>query len=265
MKRVAIITGGAQGIGFAAARSFLQNGFTDVLLVDRNAAGLESAKKRLEGKARVSILAIDLAEDGAAKLIAAQAEKEFGRVDVLLNAAGNTERCGLEDTTPDSFYRLVDVNLKAPLFMMQAIAPLMKRQGQGTIINISSMLAYGGPPILATYAATKAGLVALTKNAANTWKRQGIRVFAINLGWVNSDGEHALQTGFHKQPQDWAKHIGARMPSGRLIDAEDVAGLIHYLTTPSAQMMTGAIIDYEQMPIGVYDDHPALGPALKPV
>jgi NAD(P)-dependent dehydrogenase (short-subunit alcohol dehydrogenase family) len=261
MKRIAVITGGAQGIGFAAARCFLQNDFSGVLLVDRNAAGLQSAKKQLDENGHVSILAIDLAEDGAAKLIASHAEAEFGRVDVLVNAAGNTERCGLEDTTPDSFYRLVDVNLKAPLFMMQAMAPLMKRQGQGTIINVSSMLAYGGPPVLATYAATKAGLVALTKSAANTWKREGIRVFAINLGWVNTDGEHALQTGFHQQPQDWAKHIGARMPSGRLIESDDAAGLIHYLTTPSAQMMTGAIIDYEQMPIGVYDDHPALGPA----
>jgi NAD(P)-dependent dehydrogenase (short-subunit alcohol dehydrogenase family) len=265
MKRIAVITGGAQGIGFAAARSFLQNGFSGVLLVDRNAAGLASAKKKLDGKGQVSILSIDLAEDGAAKLIASEVEKEFGQVDVLVNAAGNTERCGLEDTTPDTFYRLVDVNLKAPLFMMQAMAPLMKRQGQGgmgqgTIINISSMLAHGGPPVLATYAATKAGLVALTKSAANTWKREGIRVFAINLGWVNTDGEHALQTGFHQQPQDWAKHIGARMPSGRLIESDDAAGLIHYLTTPSAQMMTGAIIDYEQMPIGVYDEHPALGP-----
>jgi NAD(P)-dependent dehydrogenase (short-subunit alcohol dehydrogenase family) len=260
MTRIAVITGGAQGIGFAAARSFLQNGFSGMLLVDRNAAGLEAAKTKLVGKGKVSILAIDLAEDGAPKLIASRAEAEFGHVDVLVNAAGNTERCGLEDTTPDAFYRLVDVNLKAPLFMMQALAPLMKRKGQGTMINISSMLAHGGPPVLATYAATKAGLVALTKSAANTWKREGIRVFAINLGWVNTDGEHALQTGFHQQPSDWAKHIGARMPSGRLIEAEDAAGLIYYLTTPSAQMMTGAIIDYEQMPIGVYDNHPALSP-----
>jgi NAD(P)-dependent dehydrogenase (short-subunit alcohol dehydrogenase family) len=260
MKRFAVITGGAQGIGFAAARHFLQNDFAGVLLVDRNAAGLDAAREKLAGQGRVSILAADLAEDGAAKMIATHAEKEFGRVDVLVNAAGNTERCGLEDTTSEAFYRLVDVNLKAPLFLMQAVAPLMKHQGQGTIINISSMLAYGGPPMLATYAATKAGLVALTKAAANTWKREGVRVFAINLGWVNTDGEHALQTGFHRQPQDWAKHLGAQMPSGRLIEADDVAGLIHYLTTPSAQMMTGAIIDYEQMPIGVYDQHPALAP-----
>jgi NAD(P)-dependent dehydrogenase (short-subunit alcohol dehydrogenase family) len=258
MTRIAVITGGAQGIGFAAARCLLQNDFSSVLLVDRNATGLETAKKKLNGNGQVSILAIDLAEDGAAKLIASQAEAEFGHVDVLVNAAGNTERCGLEDTTPESFYRLVDVNLKAPLFMMQAFAPLMKREGQGTMINISSMLAHGGPPVLATYAATKAGLVALTKSAANTWKREGIRVFAINLGWVNTDGEHTLQTDFHQQPQDWAKHIGARMPSGRLIESDDAAGLIYYLTTPSAQMMTGAIIDYEQMPIGVYDNHPAL-------
>ena len=81
-------------------------------------------------------------------------------------------------------------------------------------------------------------------------KREGIRVFAINLGWVHSEGEQALQTGFHGLPENWAEEIGRRMPAGRLIVPEDVAGLFAYLVSPSAQMMTGAIIDYEQMPAG---------------
>jgi NAD(P)-dependent dehydrogenase (short-subunit alcohol dehydrogenase family) len=122
------------------------------------------------------------------------------------------------------------------------------------------MLAHGGPPNLTTYSASKAALNTMTRSVANTVKREGIRVFAINLGWVHSEGEQALQTGFHGLPQNWAEEIGRRMPAGRLIVPDDVAGLFAYLVSPSAQMMTGAIIDYEQMPAGVFDAHPALLP-----
>jgi NAD(P)-dependent dehydrogenase (short-subunit alcohol dehydrogenase family) len=128
------------------------------------------------------------------------------------------------------------------------------------VINIASMLAHGGPPNIGIYAASKAALVGLSKNVANAWKRDGVRVFAINLGWVNSDGEHQLQTGFHNMPENWADLIGRRMPFGRLIQPSDVAGLCAFLVSPAAQMMTGVVIDYEQMPVGVFDVHPALAP-----
>lgn len=75
-----------------------------------------------------------------------------------------------------------------------------------------------------------------------------------------SDGEHALQTGFHGMPENWAELIGRRMPAGRMIMADDVAGLMAYLISDSGRMMTGAIIDYEQMPAGVFNSHPALAP-----
>jgi NAD(P)-dependent dehydrogenase (short-subunit alcohol dehydrogenase family) len=122
------------------------------------------------------------------------------------------------------------------------------------------MIAYGGLPNLASYSASKAALVALTKHAANTFKRDGVRTFCINLGWVNSEGERALQTGFHNLPEDWHVSFGKRMPAGRLIEPEDVAGLMAYLVSPSAQMMNGTVIDFEQMPVGAFDVHPALGP-----
>jgi NAD(P)-dependent dehydrogenase (short-subunit alcohol dehydrogenase family) len=100
----------------------------------------------------------------------------------------------------------------------------------------------------------------MTKSVANAVKRQKIRVFAINLGWVHTEGEQKLQTEFHGLPEDWAVAIGRRMPSGRLILPDDVAGLCAFLVSPPAQMMTGAIIDYEQMPAGTFDQHPALAP-----
>jgi NAD(P)-dependent dehydrogenase (short-subunit alcohol dehydrogenase family) len=256
--RTALVTGGAQGIGAAVARQFLADGFSGVLLVDRNQQKLEARQKQL-GKG-VEIFAGDLRDYATIMGSVDKAIKNFGRLDVVVNAAGNTERCGIADTTPEAFDRLFEVNVKAPLLMMQEAAKHMVAAKSGVIINIASMLAYGGPPNLATYSASKSALMTLSRNAANTFKRDGVRVFCVNLGWAVTDGEHELQTGFHKLPEDWAEQIGKRMPFGRLITADDAAGLCAFLVSPPAQMMTGAVIDYEQMPVGTFDSHPALSP-----
>ena len=256
--RTALITGGAQGIGAAVARKFLGDGFSGVLLVDRNAEKLAATQKRIGKGAEIYVG--DLRDIGAPAGAVVKAIKSFGKLDVVVNAAGNTERCGIDDTTPEAFERLFDVNVKATLFMMQEAAKHMVPAKTGVIINIASMLAHGGPPNLATYSASKSALMTLSRSAANTFKRDGIRVFCVNLGWALTDGEHELQTTFHKMPQNWADEIGARMPFGRLITADDVAGLCAFLVSPPAQMMTGAVIDYEQMPLGTFDVHPALSP-----
>jgi NAD(P)-dependent dehydrogenase (short-subunit alcohol dehydrogenase family) len=256
--RTALITGGAQGLGAAIAKKFLSGGFSGVLLVDRNGEKLAAMQEQL-GKG-AAIHTGDLRDNETPRAAVAKAVESFGRLDVVVNAAGNTERCGIADTTPEAFSRLFDVNVKAPLLMMQEAAPYMAKARSGVIINVASMLSHGGPPNLATYSASKAALVVLSKSAANTFKRDGIRVFCINLGWALTEGEHELQTNFHKLPQDWAAAIGARMPFGRLISADDVAGICAFLVSPPAQMMTGAVIDYEQMPAGTFDVHPALSP-----
>jgi NAD(P)-dependent dehydrogenase (short-subunit alcohol dehydrogenase family) len=258
--RIALITGGAQGIGYATAKRFLAEGFGGVMLLDRNGAKLKDAAARLNAPDKVQVIEGDLFDVTLAARAVAATLKAFGRLDVLVNAAGNTERCGLDDTTPEAYERLFAINVRAPLFMMQETVKPMRAAKSGVIINASSMLAYGGPPNLLTYSASKAALVTLTRSVANTVKREGIRVFAINLGWVHTEGEQALQTSFHGMPENWAEDIGRRMPSGRMIVPDDVAGLMSYLVSPSASMMTGAIIDYEQVPFGVYEAHPALGP-----
>jgi NAD(P)-dependent dehydrogenase (short-subunit alcohol dehydrogenase family) len=254
MTRVAIVSGGAQGIGAAVAKRFLQDGFAGVVLIDRNAARLALEEKALSAFGAVAVLAADLRDDVTPDRAVKLALEKFGRVDVLVNAAGNTERCSVEDTSVDAYHRLFDINVKAPLFLMQKAAAAM--QAGGAIINISSMLAYGGPPDIAIYAASKAALVVLSKNAANTLKGKGIRVNCINLGWANTEGEHDLQTGFHKQPENWAELAGKKVPFGKLITPEHIAGTCAYLVSPAAELMTGAVIDYEQMPVGTYDFHP---------
>lgn len=257
MARVAVVTGGAQGIGAAAARQFLSDGFAGVVLVDRNAERLAKEAEALSEIGSVATVAADLRDEATPEHAVRLAMQKFGRLDVLLNAAGTSERCSVEEVTPEIYDRIFGVNVKAPLFMLQKAAAAMVEGGQGgVVINISSMLAYGGPPDIGIYSASKAALVGLTRNAANALKGKGIRVFAINLGWANTEGEHALQTGFHQQPQNWAELAGKTVPFGRLIAPADIALACAFLVSPGAAMMTGAIIDYEQMPIGTYDVHP---------
>ena len=257
MGRVALITGGAQGIGAAAAKRLLDDGFAGVLLLDREPARLAQEAESLGEPKRIRTLTADLADDNTPAKAVAACVSAFGRIDVLFNAAGNTARGRISDITPAIFEGLFNVNVKAPLFLMQEAAKVMKAQKSGTIINVSSMVAYGAIPTLATYSASKAALNALTKHAAQEYAWEGIRTFAIALGWALTEGERRMQASLG-MPADWAEKFGSQMPSGRFILPEDIADLVAYLCSPSAQMMNGAVIDFEQMPQGVFRVHPAL-------
>ena len=257
MSRAALVTGGAQGIGAAIAARLLGEGF-DVLVVDRNAERLAQEEAALSNLGHVETLVADLRDDATPKRAVEFGADKFGRLDVLVNAAGDVSRGSVEDTSLETYHQLFDINVKAPLFLMQEAAKLMKVQKSGTIINVASMIAYGGPTNLATYGASKAALVQLTKHAAHVWAWEGIRAFCINLGWAFTEGEQRTQTSVHNMPENWSAIIGAQTPSGRLILPTDIADLVGYLISPTAQMMNGAVIDFEQLPAGMFRTHPIL-------
>lgn len=253
--RVAVITGAAQGVGQATAMRLVREGFGRFLLIDRQAEALAHASGDLSQLgAEVRTLVADLSGLEWLSSRLPDSLRELGGVDALVNAAGTTARGGLADTTPDTFDFIFDLNVRAPFFLMQAVAPHMARGG--VIVNVTSMLAYGGPPFLLPYSASKAALVALTKGVANTLKRDGVRAFGINLGWTWTPGEQDVQTRIHGLPEDWAETLGARQPFGRLLLPDDPAGLIAFLASPDARMMTGAIIDLDQYVAGTVDDNP---------
>ncbi len=258
MSKIALVTGGAQGIGKACALKFLELGFAGVVLVDRNAALLKRAAEDLSKSGKVEYLAADLRDESTpAKAVAYTVEK-FGRIDVLINAAGSTARGGVGDTSRETLSILLDVNVKAPFFLMQEAARHMVAQGHGTIINIASMIGYGGPPNLGAYSASKAALMTITKHAAQEFAWQGVRSYCVNLGWALTEGEKETQTKVHGLPENWFEDIGSKMPAGRLILPSDIAELCAYLISPSAQMMNGAVIDFEQIPVGMFRNHPVL-------
>jgi NAD(P)-dependent dehydrogenase (short-subunit alcohol dehydrogenase family) len=249
--RVAIITGGAQGVGEATARRFAKDGIQKIIIADMDGGKLANAESYLRSIG-VDAHGVqgDLTLTKTCKAVVDAAVSQFGRLDILANCAGNTARGGILDTDEASFEKLFATNVKAPFFMIQHAAREMLKRKSGIIINISSMLAHGGPPFLLTYSATKAALVTITKSAANTLKRDGIRVFAINLGWTVTPTEHRIQTTLHDMPEDWAEKVGNAQPFGRLLVPDDPAGLSAFLISKDASMMTGVIIDLEQFVIG---------------
>jgi NAD(P)-dependent dehydrogenase (short-subunit alcohol dehydrogenase family) len=250
-ERVAVITGGAQGIGEATARRLARDGILRQLLVDLDAVALEATVRQLRAEgADAHAHATDLSNATCCELAINAARQKFGRIDVLANCAGSTARGGILDTSEASFDRLFAVNVKAPFYMIQHAAKLMLERKSGVIVNITSMLAYGGPPFLLTYSATKAAMVTVTKSAANALKRDGIRVYAINLGWTVTPTEHKVQTQVHSMPEDWARIVGDKQPFGRLLVPDDAANLIGFLASKDAAMMTGNIIDLEQHVMG---------------
>ena len=254
-QRAAVITGAAQGVGLATATRLAREGFGRFLLIDHQEASLTRAAQDLsEEGMEAQALVADLSRLDWLQGELPGALDSLGLVDALVNAAGTTARGGLSDTTPDTFDFIFGLNVRAPFFLMQAVAPRMARGG--TIVNVTSMLAYGGPPFLLPYSASKAALVALTKGAANTLKRDGVRAFGINLGWTWTPGEQDVQTRVHGLPEDWVETLGAQQPFGRLLLPEDPAGLIAFLVSPDARMMTGAIIDLDQYVAGTVDDNP---------
>ena len=254
--RTAIVTGAAQGVGAACVEALRQGGAARFLLVDRDVDPLRQTADRLRAEgADVRMLVLDLQDAGAILRDFRAAIAELGPVDTLVNAAGTTARGGLSDTTPDLFDFVFQVNVRAPLLTMQVVTPAMTMRG-GTIVNIASMLAYGGPPFLATYAASKAALVALTRNTANALKRDHVRCHAINLGWTWTPGEQRTQTQTHGLAEDWRETVGAKQPFGRLLMPEDPAALTAFLASDAARMMTGAIVDLDQFVAGCIDDNP---------
>lgn len=253
--RSAVITGAAQGIGEAVAQRLVREDVGRFLLIDRQEDKLAVVAESLRaGGATVEVLVLDLYDIATTMTAVGAAAADIGTVDILVNAAGTTARGGLSDTSPETFDLIFGLNVRAPFFLMQTIAPTMPKGG--VAINICSMLAYGGPPFLLAYSASKAALATLTRGAANSLKRDGVRVLGINLGWTWTPAEQDVQTRVHGLPEDWSERIGAQQPFGRLLMPEDPAGLVAFLVSPDARMMTGAIIDLDQFVAGTVDDNP---------
>jgi len=196
----------------------------------------------------------DLADPNAPKHIIAAADDAFGRIDVLVNSAGFTDRDSLWNSTREHFDRMMAVNTRAPWFLMQGAARVMVRERiLGSIVNVLSISSHGGQPYLATYCASKAALAIYTKNTAHALLEHRIRVNALNPGWMSTPAEDDIQRRYHDAEDGWQEEAGRDLPFGRLIDPDDAARATLFLASPESGFMTGSVVDYDQHVIGTYD------------
>ena len=181
----------------------------------------------------------------------------FGRVDALVNAAAITDRGTILDTSPELFDAMFATNVRGPFFLMQEAIKLMRRERtEGTVVNICSMSGMAGQPFIAAYCASKGALATLTQNTAYALLRNRIRVNGLNIGWMASEGEDRIQREFHGADPNWLADAAAAQPFGRLIDPQEVARAVAFLSSAELGLMTGAMVNYDQSVWGAYDTSP---------
>jgi len=252
--KVVLVNGGTQGVGGAVARAAVREG-ADVVITGRRAdTGTRLAAELQTPGRQVRFVQADLTDPLAARASVTSTVAAFGRIDGLCNAAGLTTRGTLIDTTPELFDAHIAVNLRGPFFAMQAaVEDMLERGTQGSIVNIGSIASHGGQGYLAPYVAAKAGLAGLTRNAAYAHRWDRIRINCLNIGWTESEGEAQTQRQFHDAGQDWAVEAAKKVPMGKLGQPLEIAEAVVLLLSPRSGVVTGSVIDWDQIVIGGHD------------
>lgn len=238
--KVAIVTGGTRGVGLAIVRTYLQNGAKVALFGSRE----ETVNKALdELKAEnadweVIGMAPDLTDYAAVKAAVDDVAHHFGKVDILVNNAGISAREPLEMYEPESFKRIMDLNVTALFNGCKAVELIMKEQGGGCIINTSSMVSLYGQPSGVGYPTSKFAVNGMTKSLARELGRVGIRVNAVAPGVTRTDMVAAL-------PPEIVERISAPIPLGRIGEPEEVANVFLFLASDLASYVTGAVISVD--------------------
>lgn len=264
--KIAVVTGGTQGLGAAIARLFAQAGAKGLVIVGRDGAkGARVAEAiRADHGTETLVVTADLGDIEDVRRVMKEADKDFGRVDILVNAAGLTDRGNILNTTPALFDRMFAVNTRAPFFLIQDAARIMIREKiEGRIVNIGSMSEHAGQPFLAPYSASKGALATLTRNAGFALMRNRIHVNQLAIGWMNSDHERKLIEAETGDP-DFIDRAAATKPFGRILDPLEVARAVLWMASDDSGMMTGAIINFDQSIWGAYDDAPVPEAVLNP-
>ena len=234
--RVAIITGGAQGIGLATAQRMLQSG-ASVVLWDIDTAQLVLARETLNPLGKVSTAMVELSLEDAVREATRQAVADHGRIDILVNNAGITGgNAPTWELMPDIWRRVIEVNLVSPFLTCSAVVPQMISQGYGRIVNIASVAGKEGNPNASHYSASKAGLIALTKSLAKELATKGVLVNAVSPA--------AAKTAiFNSMTQQHIDFMLSKIPMARFLEVDEAAAMIAWLSSEECSFSTGAVFD----------------------
>ncbi len=260
--RVAIVTGGTQGLGAGIADLFVDRGAKGLVICGRNADNGRAVAERLTKRGcKTEFVRADLSVVSDCRKVVAAADAAFGRVDILVNVAGLTDRGTIWDTSPELFDDMFAVNVRAPFFLMQDSLKIMRRESiRGSVVNILSMSAHGGQSFISAYCGSKGALATLTKNVAFGVMRHGIRVNGLCIGWMDTPGEDRIMRLYHGAQDGWKDEAEAKLPTGRLLKVDEVARAVTFLASDESGLMTGSIIDFDQSIVGCYESAPQ--PAL---
>jgi NAD(P)-dependent dehydrogenase (short-subunit alcohol dehydrogenase family) len=222
-RQVAVITGGAQGIGRRTAETLAARGYRIAVIDLRDPVETVSAIEAHDGEAMSETG--NIAEESAVAHFAEQVMSRFGRVDVLVNNAGISLITPAEQTSAEEFRKVVEINLVAPFLLSKAFGAHMLKARRGSIINVASVAGLLGIADRAAYNASKHGLIGLTRTLAAEWGGRGVRVNAVCPGWVKTEMDHADQAGGSYTDAD----IAGRVPMARFARPDDIAQAIAFL------------------------------------
>ncbi len=232
--RVAVVTGGASGIGLATARRLAAEG-ANVVIADRDAAPGSAAASEVDGL----FVATDVTDEAQVEALFAATVDAYGAVDIAFNNAGISppDDDSILTTGLDAWRRVQDVNLTSVFLCCKYALPFMQRQGRGSIINTASFVAVmGAATSQISYTASKGGVLAMSRELAVEFARQGIRVNALCPGPVNTS---LLQELFAKDPERAARRL-VHIPMGRFAEAEEIAAAVAFLASDDASFVTGS-------------------------
>jgi NAD(P)-dependent dehydrogenase (short-subunit alcohol dehydrogenase family) len=247
--KIALVTGSTSGIGRGIAAHFASLG-ARLVVHGPDPASSEATADQLRAAGReVDAVAGELTDVAACRDVVRSVVERHGGIDILVNNAATTERGSLEDSTVEFWDRVMAVNLRAPFICLQEAVRSMKSRGGGSIVNIGSINAYVGLPNLGPYAISKGGLMTMTKNAAVAFSGYRIRVNQLNVGWTLTEGEERVQRADGKGA-NWVADAVATRPFGRLLMPADIAIAAAYFASDDSALISGAVVDLEQFPIG---------------
>ena len=236
--KVAIVTGGNGGIGLGMAKGLADAGAT-VVVAARDKSKSEAAVKELAATgAKAAFIAVDVTDAASCRALTEATVARFGRLDILINNAGINIRKAPESYSAEEWHRVLDINLTGSFLCSQAAYPALCQAGGGKIVNIGSMMSIFGASFAVPYAASKGGVVQLTKALATAWAKDNIQVNAVLPGWIDTD----LTRDARRQVEGLHERIEARTPARRWGEPRDMAGVAVFLSAPASDFITGATI-----------------------